>query len=108
VARPDYLRSPVSFEPAGESEWVGSIAKRALTTGDRLWTETGGARAELAASSVTIRLDASTDLAFISLGDRTVPMQLAQGTGTVRVKRLRRDEIVEVNTPSQACSILQK
>src|SRR5512140_2390641 len=88
AARLSYLRGPVSFQPAGESDWVRAIANRPLTTGDRLWTDAGDGRAELTTGSVTIRLDASTDFAFINLDDRTVQMQLTQGTATVRVQRL--------------------
>ena len=107
VARLSSVRGPVSFQPAGESEWVRAIANRPLTTGDRLWTDAGPGRAELTTGSVTIRLDASTDFAFVNLDDRIVQMQLTQGTVTVRVQRLRRDENVEVDTPNQAFSILQ-
>ena len=107
VARLSYVRGPVSFQPAGESEWVRAIPNRPLTTGDRLWTDAGDGRAELTTGSVTIRLDASTDFAFINLDDRTVQMQLTQGTVTVRVQWLRRGEDVEVDTPNQAFSILE-
>jgi hypothetical protein len=107
VARLSFVRGPVSFQPAGESEWVRAIANRPLTTGDRLWTDAADARAELTTGSVTVRLDASTDFAFINLDDRTVQMQLTQGVVTVRVQRLRRDEDVEVDTPNQAFSIFQ-
>jgi len=106
VARLSYLRGPVSFQPAGESEWVEAIANRPLTTGDRLWTDSG-ARAELNTGSATIRLDASTDFSFLNLDDRTVQVQLTQGTVTVRLLRLREDELVEVDTPNQAFSIQQ-
>jgi hypothetical protein len=107
VARLSYLHGPVSFQPAGEAEWVGAVANRPLTTGDRLWTDRG-ARAELVTGSATFRLDADTDFAFTNLDDRIVQAQLTQGTITVRVLRLRGDEAIEVDTPNQAFSILRE
>jgi hypothetical protein len=107
VARLGYVRGSVSFQPAGESEWVGAIANRPLTTGDRLWTDGGDARAELSTGSVTIRLGADTDFGFLNLDDDSVQVQLTQGTITVRLWRLQRDEAVEVDTPNQAFSLLR-
>ncbi len=107
VARLSYLHGSVSFQPAGETEWVGAIGNRPLTTGDRLWTDGGDARAELTMGSATVRLGASTDFAFINLDDRIVQMQLTEGTVVVSVRRLHRDEVVEVDTPNQAFSILR-
>ena len=36
VARLNYLQGSVSFQPAGEPEWVSAIVNRPVTTGDRL------------------------------------------------------------------------
>jgi len=106
VARLGYLRGTVSFQPAGESEWGAASPNRPLTTGDRLWTE-GGARAELNTGSATIRLDGGTDFGFLDLDDRILQMELTQGTVTVHVRRLGRGEVIEVDTPNQAFSILE-
>ena len=46
VARLNYLRGSVSFQPAGESDWVPAARNRPMTTGDRLWVD-NGARAEM-------------------------------------------------------------
>ncbi len=107
AARLRHVGGPVSFQPAGEFEWVRAITNRPLTTGDRLWAEEGDGRAELTMGSVTIRLDTSTDFAFINLDDRTLQIQLAQGTVTVCLQGPRRDEKVEVNTPNQTFFISQ-
>ncbi len=106
VARLSALRGRVSFQPAGESEWVEAMPNRPLTTGDRLWTDED-ARAELSTGSVTIRMDESTDLSFLNLDDRVVQLQLNGGTVTVRVRRLHREELVEVDTPNQAFTVLR-
>src|SRR5208283_229504 len=44
VARLSYMEGSVSFEPSGESNWSQASLNYPLTTGDRLWTDKGGAR----------------------------------------------------------------
>jgi hypothetical protein len=106
VARLKYVQGAVSFQPAGEADWVSAVANRPMTTGDKLWADTG-ARAELRIGSATIRLDSSTGFSFLNLDDRTVQLQLTQGTLDIRVQRLGSGEIFEVDTPNQAFSILR-
>jgi hypothetical protein len=106
VARLKYVQGAVSFQPAGEPDWVSAVVNRPMTTGDKLWADTG-ARAELRIGSATIRLDSSTGFSFLNLDDRTVQLQLTQGILDIRVQRLGRDEIFEVDTPNQAFSILR-
>jgi len=106
VARLKYVQGAVSFEPAGEPDWVSAVVNRPMTTGDKLWADTD-ARAELRIGSATIRLDNSTGFSFLNLDDRTVQLQLTQGILDIRVQRLGRDEIFEVDTPNQAFSILR-
>jgi hypothetical protein len=106
VARLNYLQGPVSFQPAGESDWVSARVNRPMTTGDRLWADTGG-RAEMHLGSATVRLGARTGLSFLNLDDRSTQIQLSEGTLNIRVLRLDRDEDFEVDTPNQAFSILQ-
>src|SRR6202045_543318 len=106
VARLKYVQGAVSFQPAGEPDWVSAVVNRPMTTGDKLWADTD-ARAELRIGSATIRLDNSTGFSFLNLDDRTVQLQLTQGILDIRVQRLGRDEIFEVDTPNQAFSILR-
>jgi hypothetical protein len=106
VARLKYVQGAVSFQPAGEPDWVSAVVNRPMTTGDKLWAD-AGARAELRIGSATIRLDSSTGFSFLNLDDRTVQLQLTQGILDIRVQRLGRDEIFEVDTPNQAFSILR-
>ena len=106
VARLKYVQGAVSFQPAGEPDWVSAVVNRPMTTGDKLWAD-NGARAELRIGSATIRLDSGTGFSFLNLDDRTVQLQLTQGTLDIRVQRLGRDEIFEVDTPNQAFSILR-
>jgi hypothetical protein len=106
VARLKYVQGAVSFQPAGEVDWVSAVANRPMTTGDKLWAD-AGARAEVRIGSATIRLDSSTGFSFLNLDDRTVQLQLTQGTLDIRVQRLGSGEIFEVDTPNQAFSVLR-
>ncbi len=106
VARLNYLRGSVSFQPAGETDWVSAVVNRPMTTGDRLWTD-NDARAEMHIGSAAIRLDTNTGFSFLNLDDRTVQIQLSEGTLNLRVKRVDPDEILEVDAPNLAFSILQ-
>jgi len=39
VARLKYVQGAVSFEPAGEPDWVSAVVNRPMTTGDKLWAD---------------------------------------------------------------------
>src|SRR5664280_261630 len=106
VARIRYLQGSVSFQPAGEADWAAAVTNRPMTTGDHLWADEGS-RAEVQIGSAIIRLDANTGFSFLNLDDRTVQIQLTEGTLNLRVRRLGRDEVFEVDTPNQAFSVTQ-
>jgi len=46
VARLGFARGSVSFNPAGTDDWVSAVVNRPVTTGDKLWNDSG-ARSEL-------------------------------------------------------------
>lgn len=106
VARLSYMQGSVSFQPAGESDWVLATLNRPLTTGDKLWIDYGS-RAELHIGSAAIRLGSMTGFSFLNLDDRTVQIQLSAGTLYIRVKHLDRDDNFEVDTPNQAFSLIK-
>jgi hypothetical protein len=106
VARLNYLQGSVSFQPADEPDWVNAVVNRPITTGDRLWAD-DNSRAEMHLGSSTIRLDGQTGMSFFNLDDRTTQIELSSGALNIRVLRLDRDEIFEVDTPNQAFSILR-
>jgi len=106
VARIRYLQGSVSFQAAGESDWVSAVTNRPMTTGDQLWAD-AGSRAEVQLGSATIRVDANTGFSFLNLDDRTVQIQLTAGTLNLRVQRLGPNEVFEVDTPNQAFSVSQ-
>src|SRR5215471_19858263 len=103
VARLGYMQGSVSFQPAGESEWVEAVMNRPLTTGDRLWTDRDG-RAEVELGAASIHLAPNTGFSFLNLDDRTVQIELTSGTLDIRVRDLNQNKIFEVDTPNQAFS----
>jgi len=104
VARLSYTSGAVSFSPAGEDIWVEATRNRPLITGDHLWVD-AGARAELQIGSATIHLDGSTSATLLNLDDRVAQIQLSQGTLNVKVRRLGRNDVFEIDTPNLAFSI---
>src|SRR5271165_6665394 len=106
VARLGYMEGSVSFQPAGEGDWVGAVPNRPLTTGDQLWSDEGS-RAEVQLGSAVIRLGPMTGFSFLDLDDNTVQLQLTSGAINVTVRRLHEDDDFEIDTPNQAFTILQ-
>ena len=101
VARLGHMEGSVSFQPAGESEWVEAVQNRPMTTGDKLWADRDS-RAEVQLGSSTIDLAPNTGFSFLNLDDRTIQIQLSAGTVNVRVYDLDRDTDYEIDTPNQA------
>jgi hypothetical protein len=106
VARVGYMQGSISFQPAGESEWVEAARNRPMTTGDQLWSDRDS-RAELSLGSAVIDLNSNTGISFLNLDDRTAQIQLSSGSISVRVRDLDRDEVFEIDTPNQAFSIFR-
>jgi hypothetical protein len=106
VARIGYMEGSVSFQPAGEPDWVQAVANRPMTTGDKLWADKDS-RAELQLGSAVIRLNANTGFSFLNLDDNTVQIQLTSGAINLRVRRLDRDDVYEIDTPNLAFTVSQ-
>ena len=106
VARLGFMEGSVSFDPAGEPDWVGAVPNRPMTTGDKLWADQNS-RAELQLGSAAIRVSANTGVSFLNLDDNTVQLQLSAGIVNIRVRHLRPDDDFEVDTPNLAFTITQ-
>jgi len=104
VARLGYIEGSVSFQPAGEEDWVQAVPNRPMTTGDHLWADRGS-RAELQLGSAVIRLSENTGVSFLNLDDNTVQLQLSSGTINIRVRRLDQNDDFEVDTPNLAFTV---
>jgi hypothetical protein len=100
------MEGSVSFQPAGETDWVEAVPNRPMTTGDRLWADRGS-RAELQLGSAVIRLSENTGFSFLELDDHTVQIQLSSGAINLRVRRLDQNDDFEVDTPNLAFTVSQ-
>jgi hypothetical protein len=106
VARLKYINGQVSIQPGGVDDWVAAAINRPLTTSDRVWTDRDS-RAELELGSAAMRMNSETSLTLSNLTDGTVQVELNQGTLNLRVGRLFKGEIYEVDTPNLAFTILK-
>jgi len=106
VACMNFLQGSVSFQPGGEGDWVSAVPNRPLTTGDNLWTDRNS-RAELHVGSTSVRMGPETSLTFLQLDDRTAQFRLSEGSMILRVRHLDDDDLVEVDTPNAALSVLK-
>ena len=101
VGRIAYLAGPVSFSPAGATDWAQAPLNRPLVAGDRLWTD-AGARDEAQFGAAIARMDAGTLLTVLAADERTTQLQVSQGRIDLHVRRLAPGETVEVDTPNLA------
>jgi hypothetical protein len=106
VARLGYLEGSVSFQPAGEDDWVGAVPNRPMTTGDKLWADQDS-RAEVQIGSAVVRLAPMTGFSFLNLDDNTVQIQLTSGSLSITVRRLEDNDDFEVDTPNLAFTAMQ-
>lgn len=104
VARLGYIEGSVSFQPAGENEWVEAVPNRPMTTGDKLWADRDS-RAEIQLGSAMIDLAPNTGFSFLNLDDQTIQMEVTAGTIGVRVWNLDQNNIFEIDTPNQAFTV---
>src|SRR5271157_384174 len=91
VARLGYLQGSVSFQPAGETDWVQAVTNRPMTTGDQLWTDRDS-RAEVQLGPSVIRLAPNTGFSFLNLDDYTTQIQVTSGVISINVRRLANDQ----------------
>jgi hypothetical protein len=106
VARLKYTSGQVSMQPGGVDDWVEATINRPLTTADRVWTDKES-RAELHLGSAAMRMDSETSLTLTNLTDNTLQLELDQGTLNLQVTQLLKGEVVEVDTPNTAFTILK-
>jgi hypothetical protein len=104
VARLGYMEGSVSFQPAGEDDWVGAVPNRPMTTGDKLWADRGS-RAEVQLGSSVIRLSENTGISILDLDDHTVQIQLSSGAISIRARRLDDNDDFEIDTPNLAFTL---
>ncbi len=106
AGRLNYINGPVSFQPAGVTDWVDATINRPLTTGDHVWVGEGG-QAEIHVGSTALRLNSNTAFQFLNLDDQTAQIQLSEGTLTARVRNFGQNQNFEIDTPSMAFTVLR-
>ena len=106
VARLSYAQGSVSFQPAGEGDWVTAVPNRPMVTGDNLWADEDS-RAEVHIGSAALRLGAQTGITFLDITDNATQIRLAQGSLLVRVRHVDDDDSYEIDTPNLAFNVLQ-
>src|SRR5579863_10420631 len=104
VARLNYIQGSVSYQVSGDQDWVQADPNRPLTTGDNLWADKDS-RGEVHIGSTAIRMASETGISFLTLDDRTVQIQLAQGQIEVHVRRLSPGDAFEIDTPNLAFTL---
>src|SRR5215472_14780579 len=104
VARLGYMEGSVSFQPAGENDWVEAVPNRPMSTGDKLWADRNS-RAEVQLGSAMIDLAPNTGFSFLNLDDHTIQMEVTAGAISIRVWNLDRDNVFEIDTPNQAFTV---
>ena len=106
VARLNFTRGSVSFQPAGTNDWATAELNRPLTTGDKLWSDQDSL-AELRLGSAAVRLSSQTGISFLNLNDQVAQISVAEGTVEVHLRELDPDETFEVDTPNLAFTLLR-
>lgn len=104
VARLNYTDGSVSYQVQGDTDWVAADPNRPLTTGDNLWVDKDS-RGELHIDSNAIRMSSETGLSFLNLDDRTVQIELPQGTIEVHLRQLSPGDAWEIDTPNLAFTL---
>jgi FecR protein len=105
VARVAYLSGDVSFNRGDDPEnWQRVSLNFPMTLGDRVYTARDS-RIELQASGTSIYVAPMTDLAAMNLRDDIQQYSISSGTVSLRVRRLRDDETLEIDTPNSAITI---
>lgn len=88
VARLESLEGGVSFQRAGDTEWVAAVRNLPLLPGDQVYTAAGaGAQIQLDVDSY-IWLSENSVLTFADFADRSAQFELTQGSAIFQVKRL--------------------
>jgi hypothetical protein len=106
VARLNYMEGTVSFQPAGENDWVTAELNRPLVTGDNLWADENS-RAELHIGSTALRLGPKTGITLLEVSDRAAQIRLVQGSLIVMVRHVDSQDSYEIDTPNVAFVVMQ-
>ncbi len=105
VARLNYINGTVSLRPDSVPDWAPATPNFPLTSGYHLWTDQGS-HAELHIGATALRLADETALAVLNLDDRVAQFSLTQGALNVRVAMMNPGDVIEVDSPNGAATLL--
>jgi len=106
VARLSVLTGTVSYEPASANDFAPAEVNYPLTTGDRLYTDTGST-SEVQTGELAVRMGQLTDLTVTAMTDSLAQFGLGQGSVHLRSFQLDPNVVVELDTPNVAVTVLQ-
>ena len=106
AGRVSFLSGSVSFRPTSADDWSAPTLNYPMTVGDHLWTNRNG-RAEVQLGASVARLAASTSVSILNLDAQIAQLRMTQGSLAVSVRDLREDDVVEIDTPNAAVSLLR-
>ena len=106
VARLNWIKGAVSFQPPADDTWTTATVNYPLSNGDHLYTGRN-ARAEMHIGPNAIRLDEESNFGFLRLDDATVQMRFTEGAMEVRLRRLEKGDLWEVDTPNGIVTLLR-
>ncbi len=106
VARLGFLDGSVSFQPAGIDDWEPANPNRPMTTGDQIWVDQDS-HAEMHVGSTAFRLGPQSAFQFLNLDDQMEQISLPAGTLNLHVRYLDENQMIEVDTPNLAISVLR-
>jgi len=106
VARISFIGGSVSFRPASLDDWSVATLNYPLTVGDHVWTDRG-ARTELQLGSAIVRIAPLSEFSVLNLDDRTAQLRVTQGSISVRVRAMTDRDVVEIDTPNGAVTLLR-
>ena len=96
----------VVVAPAGATEWSAATPDRAVTGGDRLWTDPG-ARAEVHLGGAVLHMDSEAFLEVADLGGALFLGHLHEGVLLARVRTLAAGDQLEIGTPHFSVRLLR-
>ncbi len=102
VGRINLVEGAVSFRPAAADTWAVAQLNRPVTSGDRLWADSGGrAELELGGRSA-VRIGSETEVDVTHLDDDLVQFSVPEGTVELRMKQFRVGGEYEIDLPNAA------
>jgi hypothetical protein len=104
VARLSYSQGRVALQTRDDDDWTDASLNRPLTTGDRIRLDRSS-RAELQAGALDLQLEEHSEFSFLELTEDVAQIQLTAGAVYVSIRRLRDNEVVEVDTPQAAVAL---